>query len=424
MEQSHLFDLVVAGGGTAGALSAIAAARRGLSVAVIDRGTCLGGTATTSGLTEINSAGFQRKPVYHGLQKELFDDMVKAGDAEYYYDVPMSSNPEVKLDRLRYNPEMLKLLLEEKAVCAKVRLYYGMELVFAEERAEQCKIVTHNRYGELELRSRYLIDGTGNAELVSKLGGVTRKTEPGKQMVNTLMFRLSGVDKQLLQEFISSQKLYPLIEEGCAAGILKGKLMAFTPIPGSGDVSLNVTRAKCDYEDPKAVSDALVDARAQIRPILQFIRERVPGMQHAAIANIAAELGVRDSRTIRGRYTLTVDDLMQMKQFEDGIAVGSYPVDIHDPVTDTVVWKLLPGIYHIPYRSLLPQGLHRTMVAGKCLDAERQAFAAVRVMSGVMNIGESAGYAAALAAQKNVALDALAPKDLTGYLEACFCHSL
>ena len=112
-------------------------------------------------------------------------------------------------------------------------------------------------------------------------------------------------------------------------------------------------------------------------------------------------------RTIQGQYQLTIGDLEQMTCFEDRVACGCYPMDIHDPITNTVVWKILPGVYHIPYRSLLPKGLHRTLAAGKCLCADQKAFGAVRVMPIMMNVGESAGYAVALAAREDKCLDEL-----------------
>ena len=116
MQQETQFDLIVVGGGTAGAFSAIAAAREGLKVAVVERGTCLGGLAASSGLTEMNAAGFQGAPLYRGIEREVFDRPIWGGHAAYHFAVPMSSNKEVKIDRLRYDPERLKLLLEQLAV--------------------------------------------------------------------------------------------------------------------------------------------------------------------------------------------------------------------------------------------------------------------------------------------------------------------
>lgn len=411
------FDLIIVGGGTAGAISAIAAAREGLSVAVIEKNSYLGGTMTGSGLTEMNAAGFQGTPLYHGLEKEIFDEMVAGGYAEYHFGVPMSSNKDVKIDRLRFDPEQAKILLEEKAAESGVTLFYETILDAAEEREDLCIVHAHSLYESFTLTSQYLIDATGNADLIRKLGKETIKTEAEKQLVSTLMFRLSNVDQESLSRFIHSGDLSKVIQDGYDAGILKGKILAFTPIPNTRDVSLNVTRAKFDYEDVRAASQGLIEARRQILPVHRFIRERVPGTENSYISSIANSIGIRESRRIYGHYTLTLNDLEQMIPFEDSIACGCYPMDIHDPVTNTVIWKVLPGVYHIPYRSLLPKGLHRTLVAGKCLSAEKEAFAAVRVMPIMMNVGESAGYAAALAKQEGRKLDELTAASLSPYLK-------
>lgn len=121
----------------------------------------------------------------------------------------------------------------------------------------------------------------------------------------------------------------------------------------------------------------MVELRSQIEPIFRFVQREVPGLEGAYLSGIAPLAGVRDARRIRGAYRLTIEDLERMTCFEDRVACGCYPMDLHDPVTNTVVWKMLPGVYHIPYRSLLPLGMKRTLAAGKCLSADPKAFGAV-----------------------------------------------
>ena len=417
MEIKNTFDLIVVGGGTAGTLSAIAAAREGLSVAVVEKSTCLGGMATSSGLTEMNAAGFHGMPLYRGIEWEIFERMIKSGYAEYHFAVPMSSNKDVKVDRLRYNPEMLKLLLEQMAVEAGVTLFYEAELTGAQEKQETCTIAAKGAYQTLELTSRYLIDASGNATLIRALGGETVAVQAENRMIATLMFRISNVDLKAMDTFVHSDQLGEIIRQGREEGVLKGSILAFTPIPGTKDVSLNVTRTKFDYEDMADSTRGIIEARAQIQPIFRFVQQKVPGMQQAYISGIASNMGVRDARKICGVYTLSIQDLEQMICFDDRVACGCYPMDIHDPATNSVVWKMLPGVYYIPYRCLLPKGLHRTIVAGRCLSADPRAFGAIRVMPIMMNVGESAGYAAALALRDGKHLDELAADVLRNCLK-------
>lgn len=416
MQIREPYDLIVAGGGTAGTFSALAAAREGMRVAVVERGTCLGGTAVGSGLTEMNAAGFQGKPLYRGIEREVFESMIQNGYAQYHYAVPMSSDKNVKIDRLRYNPEMLKLLLEDLAVEAGVSLFYGAELISAREEESICELRMRGESQSLGLTGRYLIDATGNASLVQALGSETVGVRDENRMIATLMFRVSNIDTARLKPFLCSGQMGELIREGRESGVLKGGILAVTPVPGTGDASVNVTRVRCDSEDICDSSRGMVEARAQILPVLQFMRSRIPGMEQIYLSGISTVMGVRDARRICGQYRLTLKDLESMRQFDDSVACGCYPMDFHDPATGTVIWKMLPGVYHIPLRSLLPKGLHRTMAAGKCLCADDGAFGAVRVMPIMMNVGESAGYAAALAKRNGYKLDEIPADELRQYL--------
>lgn len=218
-------------------------------MAVVERGTCLGGLAASSGLTEMNAAGFQGAPLYRGIEREVFDRCIWGGHAAYHFAVPMSSNKEVKIDRLRYDPERLKLLLEQLAVEAGITLLYETELTAAREGEEECQITARGPYQEIALSGKYLIDATGNASLVQALGGETEAADERERMIATLMFRISNVDLDQLDAFIHSPRLGETIRQGRESGVLKGGILAFTPIPGTRDVSLNVTRAKFDHED-------------------------------------------------------------------------------------------------------------------------------------------------------------------------------
>lgn len=293
------------------------------------------------------------------------------------------------------------------AVDAGISLFYETELLSAQEEQETSIITAKGTYQTLQLRSRYLIDATGNATLVRAMGGATLAAKADTRMIATLMFRISNVELTTLDAFINSDQLKATIKQGRESGVLKGSILAFTPIPGTKDVSLNVTRTKFDYEDIVDSTRGMIEARAQIDPIFHFVQQKVPGMNQAYISSIAANMGVRDSRKICGVYTLTIQDLEQMTLFEDRVACGCYPMDIHDPVTNSVVWKMLPGLYYIPYRSLLPREFHRTIVVGRCLSADPEAFGAIRVMPIMMNVGESVGYVMALALREGKNLDEL-----------------
>lgn len=118
----------------------------------------------------MNAAGFQSRPLYHGLEEEIFNQLIESGHGEYHFAVPMSSNKEVKVDRLRYDPEILKVILEEKAVSAGVDIFYDSELTEAAEREDCCRITVRNLYTTWNMEASYLADASRECESDSDSG--------------------------------------------------------------------------------------------------------------------------------------------------------------------------------------------------------------------------------------------------------------
>ena len=395
MKEKKEFDLIVVGGGTAGAIAAISAARENLNVAIIEPNYFLGGISTGSGLTEMNAAGFEGKEIYGGIVKEIFDELIENRAGEYHFRVPMSSDPNVKIDRLRYNPEVLKLILEKKALKEGITLFYGANMVEGTEDDTEFKVKINQGDKENVITSSYLIDATGECKVAKMLGYETKEND--KLFIATLMFSMGNVDIDTLKELIENKGIRPILEKGYKKGILKGKILALTPIPNTNKVSVNVTRIKVNHEDPMSLSESYIEGRKQIREIIPFLKSEVLGMENSYLSEVSSIMGIRDARKLVGEYELTLDDLEQMKDFDDSIAIGGYPMDLHDPITNNVIWKTMPGLYKIPYRSIVPKNSKRMLSIGRGISATDNAFAAIRVMPIVMNVGESAGYAIAFA---------------------------
>jgi hypothetical protein len=152
-------------------------------------------------------------------------------------------------------------------------------------------------------------------------------------------------------------------------------------------------------------SRAELESRRQMSQIATFLRRHVPGFQEAYIAQSGVHTGVRETRRIVGDYQLTAEDVLEGRKFDDVVARGAYPVDIHNPKgSGTVLKRLPPGAaYDIPLRALLPRGVDGLLVAGRCLSGTHEAHSSYRVMPIVMATGQAAGVCAALAAQRNLA---------------------
>jgi HAMP domain-containing protein len=176
---------------------------------------------------------------------------------------------------------------------------------------------------------------------------------------------------------------------------------------GEGVLHFNTTRVvKVDPTDAFGVSRAEMETRRQIHEIVCFLKKNSRAFEHATLISIAAEIGVRESRKLRGEYVLTAEDLLSLKMFDDAVVLANYNIDIHNPAgTGTDIHYFKDGEYYsIPYRSLLPKEYDNLLVAGRCISATHEAQAAVRVMPICACMGEAAGTAAALAKQtgKNV----------------------
>ena len=398
------YDIVVVGGGMAGALAAISAGRAGKRVLLVERGQCLGGIGTSAMVSELMAVAWHGKRIYGGIAQEIFDTLVSTGDAEYNFQVPMSSNPSIHVDRLRCNPECMKLVLEEKALTAGVRLLYDAACVEAEETDNGFYLSIRSCCDTLRVFCDYLIDATGNASVAYMLAYETTKARKEDLQTSSLIFRLGNLDLKALKSTIEDGSIQAVITRGVESGILKGRIMGFAPIPNTNDATVNVTRADVDHESAEDYSGGLCSARGQIHRIVSFIRENVAGCQRAALCAIAASLGVRDARRVVGEYTLTGEDILTQRSFADSVALCGYPLDVHDPHSKGVVWQDIPGVFQIPLGCMVPKGAQRLLVAGRAISATPEAFSSIRVMPPVMNTGEAAGCVAAYLSHRQIGL--------------------
>ena len=173
---------------------------------------------------------------------------------------------------------------------------------------------------------------------------------------------------------------------------------------GEGILHFNTTRIiKLDPTNPFDVSKAEKTARMQIAEIVNFLKDVSPAFKNSSIISIASDIGVRESRKLRGEHILTGQELKNCTKFEDGIALGNYDIDIHNPSgSGTSHYFFKPGEYYsIPYRSLLPKELDNLLVAGRCISATHEAQASTRIMPICTCIGEAAGVAVAVAKNTN-----------------------
>ncbi len=391
-------QVLVAGGGPAGLGAAVAAARLGADVLLVERYGFLGGMATAGLINPF-------------MGNELPDGtMLSAG-----------LYPEI-LDRLReqsalgshgqpggrcFDAEAFKFLADDLCREAGVRLLLNAWVsrpVMAGSRIAAVELATKG--GAMQVEAEVFVDCTGDADLAAAAGVPCEvgRTEDGLTQPFTLCFRMADVDVERMPD---RQGINALYDQAKAEGVVdcprENVLWFHHPAPGV--IHFNTTRVvRKNPVTPLDLTEAELEARRQVRQIVPFLIERVPGFEHAYLQTMAASLGVRESRRIHGDYTMTAEDVLTPSHFPDVIARGCYPIDIHNPAGGGTVIKHVPegDAYHIPYRCLLPQGVDNLLVAGRSISTTHEAQASVRIMPICVCMGQAAGIAATLAARQHI----------------------
>ncbi|WP_420597527.1 FAD-dependent oxidoreductase [Deinococcus sp.] len=424
------WDVIVAGGGTAGAIAGIAAARAGARVLVIEAQGSLGGSGTNAWVTPLMRNVSAGQNLNRGLTDELKARLLERGDGG----IDQNGNDNW------FNPEGLKYVLERLLIEAGGETLYHTHIVapiLDEHKLDGKRIkslVIHNKGGLQALEAGVFIDATGDADVAAAAGVPFHAgDEDGLHQAMSLRFTLAGVDLERLCDFLTENgqwqesprfmhfwmvwgkksSLEPLFRQAVESGVLAERdgdyFQAFS-VPGRpNELSFNCPRIRADLNDganPWHLSAAQTDGRESIERLIQFCRASLPGCEAAYLGGYAPMVGVRETRRIVGDYTLTLSDLLDCARFEDSICKNHYPVDIHSVKGGA---KLLheregtapyfaPDAYHeIPYRAIVPQGIVNLLVPGRAASSSFEAQSSIRVQQNCHSMGEAAGVAAAWA---------------------------
>jgi hypothetical protein len=426
-------DVVVVGGGPAGIGAAVGAARAGADVLLAERYGFLGGNATValvmplmSWHNEVRGARARGvdeplrllpadhgpgEPVVAGALLELMERLLRRGGAiapseETGYTVPI--DPEA------YKSAALELL---DAAGVRYLLHAFASGVTGEPRRPE-GVVLETKSGPLVVQAPAIVDATGDGDLAAAAGAdVEVGREDGLVQPMTLMFRIVDFERRRFEGYVREHPdqwrgvsgLWELIEQARAAGELDlpREDVLFFATPHEREVSVNSTRVSGALGiDVFDLTRAEHLARHQMDQVMAFLRKRVPGFEEAYVAQSGSHIGVRETRRVVGEYQLTADDVLRSRRFEDVIARGSYPIDIHDPKGGRgTLLERLPtgGAYDIPLRCLIPRGVEGLLVGGRCISGTHEAHSSYRVTPIALATGQAAGVAAALAARAGVA---------------------
>lgn len=398
------YDLIVAGGGASGLIAAIAAARLGARTLLIEREGCLGGTATIGYVAQF--VGFFNGEVQAvwGLPFEFTRRIQEAGGSDGFapYTMAEAAADPLTLHRFPFNPEIVKMVADDMAAEAGIDVLLHASVVdVLAEGGSIGGVVTESISGRKAHAAPCVIDATGDAVIAERAGVAMQDQAPGDghaRQPNALCFRLSNVDvaafRALSREFKREKAL-----QGIASGELFWESMSFVSTPGGSDAICLMSRLQgLDPLDEIEASELERQGRAQVRSIVGFLNREVPGFERAILAGIAPRVGIRETRRIKGQFTLTVEDILGGRRFEDAIALGCGPLDVHEPDGTGIALSMPPAPFEIPMRCLVPEATEGLLVTGRAISATQEANGGARHMGTAMALGQAAGVMAAIAA--------------------------
>ena len=170
----------------------------------------------------------------------------------------------------------------------------------------------------------------------------------------------------------------------------------------TGEVSVNATRIKCDATNGKDFSNAEIRLREDVFTIFDIFKNQYPAFKYAFLLDTATQVGIRETRSIVGEYTMEIEDVLNPQGFKDTIAKGGHPVDIHHTDGAKQSVNFVREAYDIPYRAIVPQNAVNLLVGGGTISASREAFASIRVQAQCMALGQAAGTAASFCMSENL----------------------
>lgn len=430
-------DVLVAGGGPAGVCAAVGAARAGARVFLVERHGFLGGM-WTAGMV-LTLAGFNSwlRP-YHrcvdGVAGEWIRRAAAQGGCQDHTGFVLNSDPEV-----------MKRVADELVAEAGVEMLlhcWGADPIMEDGAVRG--LCVENVDGRQAIRARVVVDCTGDGDVMARAGAAWTKGQSLQPM--TMAFRMGNVHivtdndisapvsppigpepgylrEPTLSQYASVRQDVTVDADHMKAEREAGRLPRYGgPWFGGLDrdvIWVNSTRVVGDASDAKDLTRAEVQGRRETAEIADYFARNLPGFEDARLLHTATQIGVRETRRLKGVYTLTGEDILQRRECGDGIALGCWPIDVH-PTVEKVGHHAMyvPLPYRIPYRTMLPVGVGGLLVAGRCFSSDRDALGSARVGATCAALGHAAGVAAALAASDGVEPEAVEASRLREVLRA------
>ena len=386
-------DVLVAGGGPAGIGAALSAARLGAKTCIVEQFNCLGGVATSGGhnhfslFTAWNSL---EERIVGGIVEEVRQRLLEDGYAT------------CRDGCLDFDLEGMKLVLDQMVAEAGVDvLDYTFYCDTLTEGDTVIGGIVQSKSGRQAILAHRMVHCTGEGDAAYHAEAAFEQGRPqdGRCQPRTLMFAVAGVDWPRVAESRTSVQMREIWLKAQADGIMESfqdQIMGFGHTDVLPDqVGVNMTHLiAVDTTSARDLTWGTIEERRQAHHLVEVFHQVVPGMERCYLISTAPALGTRESRRIKGVVTLTAEDVMSQRDWEDAVCYSSFFVDIHNPARPGMsgqTWRPDPGFRcQIPYRVMVPETVENLLVAGRCILADHVALGSTLIMSTCMALGEAA----------------------------------
>ncbi len=388
-------DVLVIGGGTAGTIAAIQAARLGARTVLVEAGSQLGGTTSTAGVDFPGLFHAWGRQIIAGIGWDLVRATVKLnGDHLPDFSVPYGRAH--WKHQVRLNGALYAAIAEEACVNAGVELrYYETPLSIA--RGEKgWRVQLAGKGTRIDVVARQLVDSTGNAAIIGMMG-LARESEAAKQP-GTLIYRLSGFDVDVVDMEALSKKAGEAVRAGRLQSTdFRGNMASFLSHGGENATHL----PGADSTTSELHTQTNIRGRQSLLRMMRFLKQ-FPEFEGLRLQRLQPEAGVRETYRIAGEAKVTVGDYTGGRKFADAVAYSFYPIDLHDELGVDPRQLKHGTVPTIPLGALIPKASRDVMIAGRSISSDRLANSALRVQASCMAMGQAAGAASALAASRNL----------------------
>ena len=451
LETLH-YDVAVIGGGPGGIPAAIAAARQGAKVLLVERNGFLGGNMTI-GLPLLAYLDKDGNQVIKGIAQEFIDRLTELGACSPHHWCPMHDSVTI------YDDEVFKVVALDMCIKAGVEILLYTQVIDTNVENGELKSVTLFGKGrKMEAEAKIFIDATGDGD-VGYMAGARYEKGPdnnGKLQPPTLMCTIDGVDVDRVishleahpeetvladtierypgydgsyyrklnpdqHAMVAFRKLFSELREKGVLPVDRDTLISISTLT-PGRVNLNCTRHKgIDGSDVKDLTKATIEGHFQNMKLIEVLRQYIPGFENARLVRFYPFIGIRETRCFHGLETLTEEDLLTGRIHDTAVGLGAYIIDIHaGDGSGTICKKVKP--YGLPYGMTVSADISNLMFSGRCASMDAVAMSSCRVMPPLMAMAQGAGVGAALAVKKGIKPGQVDPQEVRAILRADGCQ--